>query len=232
LGVQVEFPPLLTGLAVAGDPFEAAVSAASGGEPGTVFYSPDEAVMRAAILLAPETPLAQAVSVSFAVALGLNDAIGVLAPPEVGVHLVWPDRLRVNGGLCGRIRMAASAGDPSEEPDWLVVGAEVQVLPLAGVEPGRRPNETCLHDEGCGDISAMALLEAWGRHMMSWLHVYLTDGFAELHEDWRAKAHGLGGEIEYPEAGLFVGLDEWGGMILKDGEATRILPLTRFLETE
>ena len=66
--------------------------------------------------------------------------------------------------------------------------------------------------------------------MMNWLHIFLTEGFAPLHAEWRAKAHGLGDEITYPEAGTFLGLDERGGMILKrqSGE-TALLPLTRLL---
>lgn len=226
----IEFPPLLTGLAVAGDPFVAACEAATEAEPGSVFYAPDDEAMRAAILLAPEVPLSEAACVSFAVALGMNDALGALAPPEVGVHLDWPDRIRVNGGLCGGLRVAASTADPKAEPDWLVVGVEIFVLPRGDAEPGERVDETCLHEEGCGEITTPMLVEAWARHMMNWLHIYLTDGFAPLHEEWRSKAHGLGETVGYPETGVFVGLDEWGGMILKDGETTRILPLTDYME--
>ncbi len=219
----LEFPPLLTGLAVAGDPFRAACAAAPSAEPGTVFYAPDEAVMRAAILLAPESPLAEAISVSFAVSLGMNDALGALAPPEVGMHFVWPDRLRVNGALCGRLRAAASTKVPSEEPDWLVLGIEVPVLAMDTAEPGAHPEETCLYEEGCGDITTSDLIEAWARHMMNWLHIYLTDGFEPLHREWLAKAHGR-------DDGSFLGLDEWGGLILKDEGVARILPLTELLE--
>ena len=227
---SIEFPPLLTGLAVAGDPFQVACVAATKAEPGTVFYSPDEQVMQAAVLLAPEVPLSEAVGVAFAIALGLNDALGALAPPEVGVHLEWPDRLRVNGARCGRLRLAAPTADPQAEPDWLVVGVEVRVLPRDGAEPGEQADQTCLYEEGCGEITSAMLVETWARHMMNWLHIFLTDGFAPLHEEWRAKAHGLGAAVDYPEPGSFVGLDEWGGMILKSGDATRILPLTDYME--
>lgn len=226
----IEFPPLLSGRAVAGDPFETACAAANEADPGTVFYSPDDATLRAAILLAPEVALDQAIGVSFAVSLGLNDALGALAPPEVGVHLVWPDRIRVNGALCGRLRAAAATSDPKAEPDWLVIGVEMAIHPRAGVEPGEKPDETCLYEEGCGDIATPELIEAWARHTMNWLHVYLTDGFGELHEDWRARAHGLGAAVDYPRPGTFLGLDELGGMILKSGITTEIVPLTTLLE--
>lgn len=227
--MPIEFPPLLTGRAVAGDPFLTAVGAAAEADPGTVFHSPDESTFAAAILLAPEVPLRQAIGVSFAVSLGLNDALGALAPPEVGVHLEWPDRIRVNGALCGRLRAAASTADPEAEPDWLVIGVEVPILPFAPDEPGRTPDQTCLHEEGCGEITTADLTAAWARHMMNWLHIFLTEGFQPLHREWSAKAYRRGETVEAPAAGTFIGLDEHGGMILRSGDTTRILPLTDLL---
>ena len=80
-----------------------------------------------------------------------------------------------------------------------------------------------------GAILLPDLLEAWGRHMMNWLHIYLPDGFAPLHREWRATGDGLGETVTYPEEGTFIGLDENGGMILKAGETTRILSLADHL---
>lgn len=226
----ISFPPLLTGLAVAGDPFDAAIAAAEEVDPGSVFYGPDEATLRAAVLLAPEKPLAEAISVVFTAALGMNDAIGALGPPEVALHFEWPGRFRVNGAQCGEMRAVASTSSPDVEPDWLVVGVEVPVVGALSENPGEMPDRTTLHAEGCGDISVPDLIEAWARHMMNWLHIYLTDGFAPLHAEWRSRAYKLGEAVEAPVPGTFIGLDEWGGMILKDGETTRILPLTQVLE--
>lgn len=226
----LEFPPLLTGIAVAGDPFQAALAAvADEVEPGAVFYGADPARMQAAIVLAPEEPLHSALRVSFAVALGLNDALGALAPPEVGVHLAWPDRIKVNGAYCGQLAMAASTGAPEAEPDWLIVGLDVPFALPGEAEPGHNPDRTSLYEEGCGDLPIPDLIEAWGRHMMNWLHIYLTDGFEPLHREWRTKADGLGQMVSYPRDGTFIGLDERGGMILRSGDTTRILPLTDFL---
>ena len=226
----IDFPPLLTGLAVAGDPFVTACGAAAEAEPGTVFFSPDEDSLQAAVLLAPETPLAEAISVCLAVSLGLNDAIGTLAPPEVGFHLEWPGSFRVNGAICGGMRVQASTTDPAVEPDWLVIGLHVPVRGVISEHPGLAPDRTTLHAEGCQDIAVPDLTEMWARHMMNWLHIYMTEGFGPLHAHYCARAHRIGEDVESPEPGRFVGLDERGGMILKDETGTRILPLTRVLE--
>ncbi|RZW05484.1 MAG: DUF4444 domain-containing protein [Rhodobacteraceae bacterium] len=227
----LEFPPLLTGMAVPGDPLDAAMaSVAIEVEPGTVFYGGDPTRMTVALVLAPEEPLDTTLRVSFAAMLGLNEAVGALAPPEVGVHLAWPDRIKVNGAICGQLTVRSSTSDPEAEPDWLILALDI---PIASQQthPGETPDDTTLHDEGCGDITAPDLIEAWGRHVMNWLHIYLTDGFEPLHREWCAKADGLGASVDYPETGTFVGLDERGGMILKSGGATRILPLTDYLGT-
>ncbi|MEO1536838.1 MAG: DUF4444 domain-containing protein [Pseudomonadota bacterium] len=226
----IMFPPLLTGLAVAGDPFDVACKAAPNADPGSVFFSPDSDRFQAAVILAPETLLAEAISVSFAVSLAINDAIGALGPPEVAFHLEWPGAFRVNGAACGTMRARASTDETEKEPDWLVIGLDMPMIDAGGDTSGATPDVTTLHAEGCGEITVPDLTEAWARHMMNWLHIYLSDGFAPLHEEWRARAYRLGEEIVSPEAGTFLGLDERGGMILKQDETTHILPLTLLLE--
>ena len=80
-------------MAVPGDPWQAAIESAAkaDGDPGTVFYAVDEATLRVSVLLAPEETLKDAMRASFAITLGFNDALGTLAPPEVALHLGWPD---------------------------------------------------------------------------------------------------------------------------------------------
>ena len=118
--------------------------------------------MTVAIVLAPEEPLRTALRVSFAATLGVNDAVGALAPPEVALHLVWPDRIKVNGALCGYMTAHADTDDPDAEPDWLILGLDLAVTPQFS-SPGDAPDKTTLHDEGCGDIAAPDLIEAWAR---------------------------------------------------------------------
>jgi biotin-(acetyl-CoA carboxylase) ligase len=208
----------------------ACAEAARDAEPGRIHYARTEDSLRAAVTLAPEQPLAEAIGILFAVQLGLIDALGALAPPEIAVHVQWPDRLRVNGALCGQFRAAASTVDPAAEPDWLVIGLDVPILPRDDIEPGEQPDETCLFAEGCGELTASELLEGWSRHMLVWIHTYLTEGFAPLHEAWRGKCDAIGSDVTQPRDGHFVGLDERGGMVLRTGDETRLLPLTQMLE--
>lgn len=229
--VPPRFPPMLRGKETlpGTDPFAKAVAeAALGTDPGLIVWEPSAEALRAALVLAPEAPLERSVGIAFAVALGLGDAIGALAPPEVAVHYEWPDGIRINGGLCGRLRVAASTEDPRAEPDWLVVGVELRFLPPGPEEPGLRPDETCLVEEGCGELAPRLLLESWSRHTLVWIHRWLDEGFRPIHEAWRARAWKLGGEL--PEGGIFLGLDELGGMLFRTGRTTGLHPLSSMLE--
>lgn len=233
------FPPLMRGMAVlpGDDPFGSAVAAAAEGtDPGLVTYRLDPTTLDAALVLAPETTLEQAMPAVFCAAHGFADALGALAPPEVGVHFDWPAGFRVNGARCGGLRAAASTRDPAAEPDWLVIGITVPFLGLDPEAPGRTADVTVLAEEGCADIPPGALLEAWSRHTLVWLNTFLDDGMRKVHEAWRARAFAMEKPVELslPGAtarGVFRGLDEWGNMLLSqpDGD-TVLVPLAAMLE--
>ena len=226
------FPPLLSGEVVPNnmDPFEKAVSRAIAGvDSGTVFYSEAGDTLRAALVLAPETPLEQAIQAVYVAQIGFAESLGALAPPEVPVHFQWPDRIKVNGALYGTVRFAVDVSDPDAHPNWLVLGIEVPFIPQSD-DPGANPNETCLLDEGCSDVTPMALLESWSRHTLLWLTYFLDDGFERLHKEWRPRCDTLGEEVDSPKPGVFVGLDEKGRMLLRTGAMTETISLIQFAE--
>lgn len=225
------FPPLLRGEEVAPgmDPFaKAMASAALGTRPGLIFWARDETALRAALVLAPEAPLDRAIGISFAVALGLGDAVGALAPPEVAFHNVWPGSFKLNGADCGSLRAAASTNEPAEVPDWLVIGVEMPYQPVSKAEPGARPDQTSLIEEGCVEAPPMTLLESWSRHSLVWINRWLDDGFQPIHAAWRGRAWEMGKGL--PGGGVFMGIDELGGMLVKTASGTDLRPLTALLE--
>ncbi len=228
------FPPLFTGEAVSGstDPFaKACTQALIGCDAGLLVHSITPDRIRAAIVFAPETPLKDAMSVVVACGVGFQNAMGALAPPEVAVHLGWLGEIYVNGGSAGRFRVAASTNDPEKVPDWLVIGLEVDLLPSDGSDGGDTPNQTALMMEGCGDISPIRLLESWSRHTLVWINELETGGKRSLHEQWRGLVQNVGKEVSFTVedetySGTFLGVDEEFGMLLREEETTRSLPLT------
>lgn len=227
------FPPLLSGLAVADDPFDAAIAqAALGCDAGLVVYNLAADTLRAAIVFAPEVPLEDAIAMLPACGIGFQNALGALAPPEVAVHLDWKGGIRVNGATCGRLRTKAANSDPTQIPDWLIVGLELPLWP-ASDDPGVTPDETALYAEGCADVDAVALLESWARHTLVWVNRWADEGVAPLHGEWRGLAHGIGADVVQGNlSGTFMGVDERFGMLLRDAETTHLIPLSSVLEAD
>ncbi len=227
------FPPLLSGLAVTGatDPFDkACAQALLGCEAGLVVYNLGANNLRAALVLAPEVPLEDAVAMLPLCGVGFQNALGALAPPEVAVHLDWEGGIFVNGAVCGRLRMAASNADPAVRPDWIVVGIEI---PLGSETDRLEENheKTTLYAEGCATVDATALLESWARHSLVGINRWQDDGVESLHREWSGLARNIGETVQIQRtAGTFVGVDERFGLLLRDGETTKLIPMTKLLE--
>lgn len=229
-GDAPSLPPLLRAESASVNPFASAVSRAqAGADPGLVTWARRHDRLEAAVVLAPEQPLERAAAVLLIGAVAIGDAIGGLAPPEVAVHYDWPGELRINGALCGRVRIAAASSVPTEPPDWMVLGLELDFLSPEGREGGETPDRTWLHAEGCGEMQPLPLLESWSRHLLVWINRFLDEGLAPIHAAWRARAWKMGEPLA-DGSGIFVGLDELGGMLVKIGDKTILRPLTEAIE--
>jgi len=227
------FAPLFRPFAVTPelDPFERCLSvAADGAEPGTLLWSIGQEACECAVVLAPEQGLEASMPIVLVTALGLGDALGSLIPPVVAVTFGWPDRIEVNGGLVGGVRMAhAEVPSPDAVPDWLVVGFAIAMHGRwAEGEPGDDLRRTTLADEGCGDVQTVDLLEAFSRHFLGWINRWQEEGVQPVQQAWLARATGLGTTIALELGGeryegTFEGLTEAGGIrLVKDGVAQTI----------
>lgn len=225
------FPPLMQGLATPGDAFDAACQRALlGCDAGLVLYNLLGREAQAALVFAPEVPLAQAMSMLPLCGVGFQNALGALAPPEVGVHLEWSGGIRINGARCGRFRAMAATSDPAAIPDWLVVGFSLPLTPDSDA-PGDTPDQTSLFEEGCAEVAPSHLVESWARHTLNWIARWESEGPAPLHAEWRGLAHAMGETVTQSDiTGTFLGIDEAFGMLLREDATTHLIPLTALLE--
>lgn len=232
------FPPLMKGLAAGpANPFPIACDQAKRGtDAGLITWSLSDERLRAALVLAPETPLEEAMSGYIASAVGFQNALGALAPPETAVQLEWSGGVRLNGAHTGGFHIAAANRKPNETPDWLVVGLDITLSLPPDWEPGDFPDRTAFDQEGCAEVEPINLLEAWSRHTLLWLNALEEpQGRADLHREWLGLAWqmnetvtvGIKGERL---KGTFLGVDENFGMLLKTEETTRLIPLSTLLE--
>jgi biotin-(acetyl-CoA carboxylase) ligase len=227
---SVTLPPLFSAQeAQGGDPFALAVAAATEGcDAGLVIHDLAADTLRAAIVFAPDVLLAQATAMLPVCGVGFQNALGALAPPEVGVHLGWDGTIYVNGGICGALRMAAS--DTTDGmADWLVIDLTLFLWP-ASDETGLTPDMTALYAEGCADVDAATLLEAWVRHTLVGINAWTDGGTKQVHREWVGLAHGLSGDITAAgQTGTYIGVDESMGLLLRVAGNTTLIPLTAIL---
>jgi BirA family biotin operon repressor/biotin-[acetyl-CoA-carboxylase] ligase len=228
-----QLPPLLRAVEVpvGQDVLAKAIAVAPSTEIGTVFYSQDADSMKIAVRLAPEVPLKLAGQMLFTMMVGLGDAIGALAPPEIAVTYQLPGYLLLNRGRAGLVRLVPDpAASRDEVPEWMIVGAEVRLsqLSLPEGEWTIRDGEehTSLAEEGGGFISRTRLVESSCRHFLVWVNRWTNDGFKPIYDAWMQRLDGKtpilfedGSNVDW------LGLDEDGGALLKvDGKPTSILP--------
>jgi BirA family transcriptional regulator, biotin operon repressor / biotin---[acetyl-CoA-carboxylase] ligase len=227
------FPPLLRPFAVSPDiqSFERCLKLASeGADAGTLLWSTGEEACEGAIVLAPEQPLEPSLTIVLIALLGLGDALRALVPPMVAVTFGWPDRIEVNGGAVGGVRFACAATESAEAvPDWLVIGFGIAMRgPRPGQAAPERSRDTMLADQGCAEVLTIDLLEAFGRHFLSWINRWQEQGVEPVRKAWLSRATGLGKRVEVHldhqvHAGTFEGLTETGALrLIRDGVAQTI----------
>lgn len=228
---ELTFPPLLSGVPASGaeNPFDKACAlAALGCDAGTVVYNVSANHVAAAIVFAPEVGLDDAMVMLPLCGVGLQNALGALAPPEVALHLEWQGGIRVNGARCGRFHVAAAEVEGETSPDWLVVGWDMPLMMT--LNPGENPDVTALYEEGCADLDPGRLVESWARHTLVWINRWSDEGNRPLHAEWLGLVPDVGEEVDVlGRRGTFVGTDERFGLLLRQGGKTDVIALRALL---
>lgn len=194
---DISLPPMLSALGFGADAdlLSEAVFRAQRGkmDPGTICYSKRPDQLDAAILLAPETPLRDAVQVIYPLMLAANDALGATVPPGVAVHLAWPDRLMVNGALAGGMTLITQTESHEAVPDWMLARLTIDVMgDPTDMVPGDVKERTSLYEEGAGEVSARGLLEAFAKYFLNWLDRWQRDGLDAVSAPFLDRAAGRG----------------------------------------
>jgi hypothetical protein len=209
LDAKLDLPPgfdLVT-LREAGDAFAHANAIAGDAGAGTVVHVGRFDLAEFAVVLEPDEPLRTARRALYAGSVALVDALSVFAPPERPIELVWPDAVRVDGGLVGGVRLgwpAAAAEDAV--PDWLVFGAMIRTVAMGDEEPGLRPLGAALNEEGFDDVGAGRLVESFTRHLMVAVDTWQERGFGAIARPYLA--------LLAPAKGVRREIDENGDLLI------------------
>ena len=232
-GAEPQLPPLLTAVKVPSGQNVMAKALASGAtaEVGTAFYGEDKDVTDIALVLGPEVPLRKAGQMLYAMMIGVGDAIGALAPPEVIVAYQLPGYVLLNRGRAGVVWIAADPAAGREDvPSWMIVGVRIDMTVRTDDEDAWRDASgleyTSLAEEGAGFISRTRLIESICRHFLAWVNRWQDDGFRPLHDLWVQRLES-GSEMVLADGAIaeWVGLDEDGAALIKlDGRPVGLLP--------
>ncbi len=182
-------PPFrLVTLREVGDAFAHATAIAAQEGAGTLVYVGRFDLVEFAVVLEPEERLRTARRAFYVAMNALADALAVHAPPEKPISFVWPDAVRVDGGLVGGARLGWPTGaDENEPPAWLVFGAMIRTVAMGEGDPGLRPLSSALEDEGFDDLGSGRLVESFTRHLMVATDTWQEKGFAEVAKTYLAR---------------------------------------------
>ena len=225
------FPPLFTGhsIAVGHDPLIWAQEHAQVGKlgAGDLVWSKDSNNLRFALILEPDVVQARCAEILLVAMVSFGDAVGALVLPENSVTYRWPNQIFLNDAQVGVSDLIISNELTNGVPNWLIVSLNARLLPdISANEPGENPEITTFWDEGCGELTRNKLLESVSRHLLAGIHSWSEDGFKSVHEQYSGRFcrnQKLVSEIN--ATGEFIGLDESGNAILKNGESKLLLTI-------
>ncbi|MDX2288277.1 MAG: biotin/lipoate--protein ligase family protein [Hyphomicrobiaceae bacterium] len=224
--VEPDLPPLLTGHAVLppDSPFAAACDGAADGRlgAGDFTYATRADIAAAALVLEPEVSAGTARQMVPLLFVAVAQSLGAQMPPKTSILLRWPDIILVNGAAAGRLSYAMAEHDGVAPPDWLVIGAELQVAsPFSSAdEPGTAVHRTSLADEGGGDLAAVDVLSSLAAHLLANIDMWRDEPFAQLADECIGRLEGYDRAVGIADGetlieGRILGLSEACGLIVK-----------------
>jgi hypothetical protein len=186
VGSQLSLPPGFRSVTLreVGDAFVHARTHAAELGAGTLVFVGRFDLSEFAVVLEPDEPLSAARRAFYAGMSALGNSLAAYAPPEKPIEFVWPDAIRVDGGLVGGGQLAWSDGPEDEPPQWLVFGAMIRTVSVAEGDPGLRPLSAALEEEGFEELGAGRLAESFARHLMAAVDMWGEEGFGAVAKDY------------------------------------------------
>lgn len=246
-----EFPPLLTGHIVfpPNQTLSSARQAIHTGspEPGNLFWLDSDRNVDFTLYLEPEVSFEKSAQMLSVGMVAFGEAMGAIAPPEFGIQFGWPDVIYANKAKLGKVELFTHDNlSPEDVPQWMLLHLQVALKYTQDyIEPGDQPDVTTLSEEGCGYLCSTEIIESVSRHLLTWIHIWEEDGFRPVHQAWMSNALNVNQKVTYIDReqanqdvpshdaasrdlvskGVFLGLDETGGQLIKTTKDTIGLPL-------
>jgi BirA family transcriptional regulator, biotin operon repressor / biotin---[acetyl-CoA-carboxylase] ligase len=139
--------------------------------------------------------------------------------PEVSPGIKWPNDLLINGKKISGILLESSA--ENESLQYIITGVGVSCNLQAEDYPEElKGRATSLLIESGHKVNRAQLVAEFLAQLEDLYDLYLAQGFGPIRTLWEASSVTLGQKVQAQDAsgayeGVAVGLNEWGGLILK-----------------
>jgi BirA family transcriptional regulator, biotin operon repressor / biotin---[acetyl-CoA-carboxylase] ligase len=174
--------------------------------------------LSATLLISPSKPAAECAQLSFVAAIAAADAASSFAP-NADIKVKWPNDVLANGKkLAGILLESASGSDGALS--FLAIGIGMN---LAHFPPDTEFPATSLAALGVATPLSADALTQLASGFAKWYDIWMTKGFAPIHDAWLARAAGLGTRIRArltneETSGVFEGIDATGALILRESK--------------
>ena len=120
--------------------------------------------------------------------------------------------------MAGEVRLGAPNVATGAIPDWLVVGAELEIA--SPREERQDWSRTSLSEEAGPEITRTDVLRSLAAHFLTWLNTWQDEGFRAIHDQWLFRAEGREAPVEIVHGrasteGQVLGLDESSNLLMK-----------------
>ena len=144
-----------------------------------------------ALVIRPEYPATISLQLNFVAAVSAGAALAALIAPLTELHYQWPNAVLLNRARIGHVQLRASPLK-NDHLEWLVVGLALNLrAPVAEYEH----ESTSVCATGAADINAVAVLEGFARHFLSWINRWAAQGFEPVRKHWLQRALGVGESV-------------------------------------
>ncbi len=188
------------------------------GRLGRHWHSPKGKGIYMSLVVKPEIPLHLTPHLTLLAAVALNRAIRKVVP-EVHPAIKWPNDLLINGKKISGILLESSA--ENEQLQYIVTGVGISCnLEQSDYPEELNPKATSLMIESGKRIDRARLIAEFLGQLEELYALYYAQGFSPIRTLWEASAATLGQTVRSSDAngnfeGTAVGLNEWGGLILR-----------------
>ena len=199
---------------------------AAHGRLGSEWLSPVGA-LHCAVVLRPELATARLGEFVPLGVVALGMALAGSVAPMTELRYRWPNAVVLGDGRVAGVWLSAGS-------DWLVLATSVNVTETANAENFRH---TCVwFDGGNPEATVATLLEAYARHLVSWLARWDEEGFAPVLRHFRIRAEQIHADVALclpggiRVTGRADAIDESGSVLVATSDGTRSVTINEYMD--